>query len=438
MKTFLRQHRVVAILGLLALALPGRADWTRFRGPNGGGQLAGAKPPVEWSDTRNVRWKTPLPGPGTSSPIVVGNRVFVTAWTGYGAGNGAGGALQRHLVCVDRLSGKVLWDRAVPGEAAVDRYEGFMQEHGYASQTPASDGERVYVYFGKAGALAFDLEGKQLWQVNLGTGANAKNWGSASSPVLHRNLVVINASEESHAVYALDQQTGKEVWKAPSGALEYVFGTPVLAGTADRPELVLAVPNELWALNPDTGKLRWYAQTGLPGNMAPSVVTAGDLVYAFGGFPRTGAVAVQTGGKGDVTATHVRWNTNNGSYVPTPVLSEGRLYFASDAGFAVCVDAATGAEVFKERLPGASATGRGGKPFYASAVLANGHVYAVSRRNGTFVFAAQPQFKLVAHNRLTDEGQFNGTPALHGDQIFLRSDRHLYCIAVGAGGAAGE
>lgn len=400
------------------------ADWPQFRGPNGSGVAPDAEPPTTWSDSKNLKWKTPLPGAGTSSPIVVGDKVFVTSWT-----DGQGARLQRQLVCVDRLTGKILWSKKVEGEAQPDRYDGYLREHGYASHTPASDGERVYVYFGRGGALAFDLEGAELWRVKLGDESNAKNWGSASSPILYQDSVTINASEESHAVYALDKQTGRELWKAEGGALAYVFGTPVMARESGHAELLLSMPDEIWALNPDNGKLRWYAESGLPGNIAPSMVAGDGVAFAFGGFPRLGAVAVKLGGKGDVTQSHIVWKSHNSTYVPTPVLHEGRLYFASDAGFATCLEPNTGQLVFKERLPGASATGRGGKPFYASAVLANGHVYAVSRQNGVFVIEAKPEFKLVAHNQLAgDNSDFNATPAISGRQLFLRSNQNLYCI----------
>lgn len=420
--------RILTLLACLLASETMSSDWPRFRGPNGTGISPDATPPTTWSDTQNVHWKTALPGAGTSSPIVVGDRVFLTCWTQDSAG-GTSASLVRQLVCLDRLTGKIRWSRSVPAETPADRYEGFLQEHGYASHTPASDGERVYVYFGRGGALAFDLEGRELWRASLGTEANAKNWGSASSPILYGDKVIINASEESHAIHALDRRTGRQIWKAEGDSLSYAFGTPVLSEAGGRVDLLMALPNELWALNPETGKLRWYAESGLPGNIAPSVVIGEGMAFAFGGFPRTGALAVKLGGKGDVTSSNVVWSGNNSSYVPTPVLHEGRLYFASDAGFAVCLDAKTGALVYKERLPGASASGRGGKPFYASAVLANGNIYAVSRRNGVFVFAAQPAFKLVAHNRLSgDDSDFNATPALAGRQLFLRSDRHLYCI----------
>jgi len=437
-----QHHRFAAVrsAGLLvafaALVIAVRAgaetEWTRFRGPNGSGVAIDAQPPTAWSDTQNVQWKTPLPGGGTSSPIVVGDRIFVTCYSGYGDGQRGGDIkqLQRELVCVNRANGKILWFSAVPAAQPEEYYDGFLTEHGYASHTPASDGERVYVFFGKSGAAAFDLTGRKLWQTSLGTDSNQKHWGSASSPILYKNFVIINASEEGHAIVALDKMTGKEAWRATGDALQYSFGTPVLVEDAGRTDLVFSVPGELWGLNPDTGKLRWFVETGLPGNIAPSVIAGNGMIFAFGGFPQLGAIAVRTGGKGDVTATHIAWSSHNSSYIPTPVLHEGRLYVVSDAGFANCLDAKTGALIYKERLPGASAVGRG-KPFYASPVLANGAVFAVSRRAGAYVIAAQPEFKLLGQNRLSgDDGDFNATPALAGRQLFLRSNRNLYCIAL--------
>lgn len=418
---------LMAMGGVLALVAQA-ADWPQFRGADGSGVARDAKPPTVWSDVQNLKWRTPLPGGGTSSPILVGGRVFVTCWSG-GEGTNEGSALKRYLVCLDRDTGKILWTKSIEGEKQADRYDGFLQEHGFASHTPASDGERVYVYFGRGGALAFDLTGRELWHTSLGSESNEKGWGSASSPVVYNQFVIINASEESHAIYALDKTTGKQAWKAEGGALSYVFGTPVLARTVERTELLLNAPDELWSMNPDTGKLRWYVETGLPGNIAPSVVLGDNTAYAFGGFPKLGAIAVKLGGKGNVTSTNIVWKGSSSTYVPTPVFHEGRIYFASDAGFAVCLDAKWGTQLYKERLPGASATGRGGKPFYASAVLANGCVYATSRQNGVFVFAATPEFKLIAHNLLPgDDSDFNATPALADRQIFLRSNRNLYCL----------
>jgi len=402
------------------------ADWPRFRGPNGSGIAADAKPPTTWSDTKNLKWKTALPGAGASSPIVCGERVFVTCYSGETP------KLQRHLVCVNRRDGKTLWSKTVPAAQGEDEMGGRIGEHGYASHTPVTDGERVYVFFGKSGVFAFDFNGTQLWQTGVGTGSNQKQWGSAASLMLYKNLVIVTASEESHSIRALDSKTGREVWKAEGSQLNNVFGTPVLVENEGRTDLVIAVPDELWGLNPDTGKLRWFAQTGLRGNITPGVVAAGGIICACGGFPQLGAVAFRAGGKGDVTKTHLLWSGSTSTYVPTPVLHQGHLYFVSDSGLATCLNAKTGEVVFKERLPGVSGSGRGGKPFYASTLLANGCLYAVSRRQGTFVIAAKPQFEFIAQNALAgDDSEFNATPAIVGNQLLLRSNRFLYSVENG-------
>ncbi len=424
--------RLVAVLGILCLSLS--ADWPAFRGSDGSGVSREAAPPTEWGESRNRLWTTPLPGGGASSPIVVGDRVFVTSWTP----SSGEAPLRRHLVCLDRESGRILWDKAVDAESNPDRYDGFLQEHGYASSTPACDGERVYVFFGRRGVLAFDLAGRELWQADVGAGSNAKGWGSASSPILVGEVLVVSASEESHAVYGFDRKTGRQLWKAEGAPLSNVFGTPAVASVGGRIEVLVSAPEELWALNPENGRLRWYAQTGLPGNIAPSVVVGEGMAFAFGGFPKLGAVAVTLGGKGEVTSSNRVWSSNNSTYIPTPVYHQGRLHVVSDAGFATCLDAGTGALLYKERLPGAAAAGRGGKPFYAAAVLAGGQVYAVSRRNGVFVFPATPEFRLTARNTLPgDDSDFNAAPAISGGRIYLRSNRYLYCLGT-APARAGE
>ncbi len=431
---------VFAILSLLLAAEAFAADWPRFRGADGSGIARDATPPSTWNDTENVKWKTALPGPGSSSPIVWHDRVFVTCYSGYGdGGNGAMTALKRHLVCLDRATGKVLWNKAVAAELPEDSYSGFLTEHGYASSTPATDGERVYVFFGKTGVLAFDFAGQELWRTNVGKESGNRRWGSGASLLLHGDKVIVNASEESQSIRALDKATGKEVWKSDSSSLELCYGTPALVPAGDHTDLVLAVSGELWGMNPDTGKLRWFAGTNVSGNVSPSIVAADGAIYVNGGFPQLGATAIRGGGQGDVTATNVLWQSQYGSYVPSPIVSGGQLFVANDQGFAVCLNAKSGELIFKERLPGASASGGGGKPFYASAVLANGLVYAVSRQNGTFVFEAKPQFKLVAQNKLAgDSSRFNATPALADRQLFLRSDRVLYCLEAAQPGNGGK
>ena len=192
-------------------------------------------------------------------------------------------------------------------------------------------------------------------------------------------------------------------------------------------DLVVAVPQEIWGLNPETGKLRWYAAHGLTGNVSPSLVQGGDVGYIFGGFPSTRSVAVKLGGKGDTTADAVLWDSNTSSYVPTPIYKDGYLYVVNDQGFATCIDAKTGDDVYRERVIMGSRGG--GKPFYASPVLVGDKLICMSRRNGAFIIEAKPEFKLVGTNVLeSDDSYFHGTPAVSRDRLFLRSDRAVYCI----------
>lgn len=419
------------LLAALATSASAAADWTGFRGPDGSGMAAAdARPPTTWSEAQNVRWKADLPGPGSSSPVVLGARIFVTCYSGYGEGGGSPAELKRHLLCFDRATGRKLWEVIVPAVLPEDPFQGYLTEHGYASSTPATDGERVYVFFGKSGAFAFDLAGKQLWQADLGRQSSNRRWGSASSPVLYRDVVILNASEESRSVRALDRRTGREVWRAEDRALELSYGTPTLVPVGnDRVEVALAIPGLLWGLDPATGQRLWTAETGIGGNVAPTAIAAAGVVYATGGYPRLGTAAVRAGGSGDVTSTHRAWTSAQASYVPSPVAYQGRLYFVSDQGLAFCLATASGEVVYKERLPDVTNPPRGGKPFYASPVLADGRLYAVSRRNGTYVLAAGPEYKLLAQNRLAgDDSDFSATPAIVGREIYLRSNRALYRI----------
>ncbi|HYF37115.1 MAG TPA: PQQ-binding-like beta-propeller repeat protein [Prosthecobacter sp.] len=422
-----------AILLFLALPLFLQAgDWPRFLGPTGAAEVVEAKIPLTWSDTQNVAWKFAMPGPGSSSPIVVGNKVLVSCWSGYGDKSDADdmSKLQRHLVCLNLADGGEIWDTAVPATAPEDPFQGMITEHGYATSTPASDGERIYAFFGKSGAYAFDMDGKQLWHTPLGTESGGRRWGSGGSPILYKDTVIVNATDESRALYALDKKTGKQVWKASGGLLDMAYGTPSIMEANGRTDLVFALAEEVWGMNPDTGKLRWYALHQLPGNVSPCLVQDGNVAYLFGGFPTQGSVAVKLGGQDDVTATNVLWSSRTSSYVPTPILHEGHLYVVNDQGFAICMEAKTGKDVYRERVI-ESGGGRGrGKPFYASPVLIGDRLHCVSRKGGVYVIAAKPVYEKLAHNVLdSDSSQFNGTPAVANDRLILRSDWGVYCIA---------
>ncbi|MGI9244728.1 MAG: PQQ-binding-like beta-propeller repeat protein [Verrucomicrobiales bacterium] len=404
-------------------------DWTRFRGENGQG-ISADKVPIEWSAEKNLKWKLELPGMGSSSAVIAGGKVFVTCFSGVGGDSTDTTKLVRHLVCADLKTGKVLWERKVANKQKEDPYGGFLKEHGYASNTPVVHDGKVYAFFGKSGLHAFDLDGKPLWDKNLGTGSTRRKWGSAASPIVVGDTLVVSAAEEDLTVYGLDLASGKEKWKAEGDALEMAYGTPVVMDSGEgRTDIVLPVPGEIWGMNPANGKLRWFAETEITGNVSPSPVLGGGTVYVFGGYPRTARTAVQVdGAKGEIPADRLLWDEKDSSYVPTPVLVDGHLYWASDSGYACCAEAESGDLIFKERL-NAQASGSRGKPFYAAAVVSDGKVICVSRWGGCFVFEAKPEFKLLAHNKLDgDDSQFHGTPAISDGQLLLRSDKFLYCI----------
>lgn len=425
--------------GLTSLTSAG--DWPRFRGPNGSGISTDSQAtPVEWSPDKNVRWKTPLPGAGVSSPIVVGDRIFVTCYSGYGANFGKIENLKRHLVCVDRTSGKILWQKSVDAVLPEDSYSGMgIPAHGYASHTPASDGNRVYVFFGKSGVLAYDFDGKELWQTSVGTESDPHRWGSASSPILYKDKVIVTASAESESLVALDSETGKEVWREEASGLANVWGTPLLVQVDDeRTDLVLGVPYEIWGFNPDSGKLRWYSGIPAGDQYSSSVVAVQDVVYSIEGRGG-GSAAVRAGGKGDVTKSHTIWSGSDSSRFGTPVIYEGRLYFFSGS-VAGCNDAKTGKKIFQGRLAGGSSSGGdgGGRGFgrggggsdYSSPVIADGKVYYVQSSGNCFVLKAGDKFEQLAVNSVTtDRESFGATPAFSNGEFFLRSDKRLYCVS---------
>ena len=406
------------------------AEWPQFRGPGGAG-VGESSVPATWSDTQHLRWTTPLPGPGSSSPIVQGDHVFVTCYSGVGgAGERTAGPakLVRHLLCVQKADGVVLWQRDLTAELPEDAYEGFLTEHGYASSTPVTDaGGTVFAFFGKSGVVAFDTSGEKLWQTDVGKESSNRRWGSAASLVLQGDNVIVNAAEESQSIRALDRKTGRQVWKSEAASLELAYGTPGLVSLEDgSQELVIAVPDEVWGMDPASGKLLWHAETALAGNVSPSVVVNGTTIYVFGGFRSSGSLAIRAGGRGDVTRSHVLWTSRNSSYVATPLLHEGHLYWIDDRGQAFCANAATGELVYRERVDGMA---QGGRPVYASPVLSAGRLYVVSRWSGTFVLPAAPRYEILAQNRFeSDDSDFSGTPAISDGEIFLRSGQFLYCV----------
>lgn len=411
---------VVPLLCVSVVAAANPTDWSQFRGPGGLGVSSDKGLPITWSETENVAWKIELPGAGTSSPILVGNRIFLTCYSGFGIPNESGGSiddLKRHVVCLNRADGKTLWTRDV--KSVLPEQERIREDHGYASNTPVADAERLFVFFGKSGVLAFDHSGKQLWQADVGSKLNG--WGSAASLVLSGDLVIVNASIESESLVALNKKTGKEVWRAEG--IKESWNTPLLVSLpAGKTELVVAIFGKILGFDPATGEQLWSCATDIGWYMVPSLVAENGVVYCIGGRSG-GALAVKLGGRGDVTNSHRIWTGRKGSNVSSPIFHQGHLYWMNDnLGIAYCADGKTGEIIYEERVTGAGQT-------YASPVLADGKIYQVSRNGRAFVLAAKPSFELLATNTLGDRRSiFNTPPVVSGSRIYLRSNQFLYCL----------
>ena len=414
---------VITFVAVLGWPRAQAADWPRFRGADGNAASAEGDLPEKWSETEGVVWKTPLPGAGSSSPIVWGDRIFLTCYRGYGVSQREPGEmkkLERLVVALDRQTGKIVWEKAVSAKQPEDEFQGYIADHGYATSTPATDGERVYVFFGKSGVLAFDMEGNPLWQADVGNGSAQMGWGSGASLLLTGDNVIVNAAAEDKALVALDKKTGKQKWKTPADNFAGCWGTPLLIDLpGGKQEIVLSVPYEIWGFHPETGALNWYCDGITERGICTSVVTKDGVVYAVGG--RTGgAVAVRAGGKDDVNKTHLLWRSQVGVYVSSPVIVGDHLYFAND--FAHCLSLKNGETVYKERLP------RSGQ-VYASLTAGDGKLYCTTRTSGTLVLATGPKYKMLASNKLSDDKDFfNASPVIHNGQLLLRSNKFLYCI----------
>jgi outer membrane protein assembly factor BamB len=411
--------RPLAALAVFLAAAGGTAqDWPAFRGPDGTGASPAAAL-LMWGPSKNVVWKTDLPGAGTSAPVVVGNRVFVTCYSGYAPGqpreNQAG--LKLHVVSLDRVTGKVQWSRDIAPK--LPESDNTRDGHGYASATPAADATRLYTFFGKTGVIAFDHAGQELWRADVGSRLNPAGWGSAASVVLAAGKVIVNASIESDSLVALDPATGKEAWRL--GGVKEAWNTPAVANHGGRTELVMASFGKLFAVDPATGRELWRAATDIPWYMVPSVVVNDGVAYALGGRPG-GGLAVKLGGSGDVTRTHRLWTSKKGTNVPSPVYHDGHLYWMHDnQGMAFCADAKTGRVVYEERV------GRG-DGVYGSPVLAGGRIYYPGRSGTMYVVAAKPAFELLASNTFGERGDYLSSPAVAGGRLYLRTNRSVCCV----------
>lgn len=412
---------LAATAGLAAAAAA--EEWPEWRGPRRDGTSQETGLPVKWSETENVAWKTPIPGKGHSSPVVWGDKVFVTT--------AEPKELRRILLCLDARDGKLLWSRDV----LVAPLERINSLNSYASSTPATDGRNVFVAFqdrDKMFVASYDFDGNKLWEQRPGRFFAAH--GFCSSPLLHGDLVILNGDQDSRPkapayIVALDKATGEQRWLAPrpNGVRSYV--PPVIIEAAGRKQLVLSGSQCVAAYEPDTGKQLWLVD-GPTEQMAASLVMTQGILFVTGGYPTLHLMGIRPDGAGNVTKSHVVWheakNPKAVSYVPSPLACKDWFFVASDGvvgggSHLSCLEAKTGKVLWMEKL---------GRHQSASPVLAEGLIYLPDDDGITHVVRAGPQFELVARNPIGD--QCFASFAVSRGRIFIRSLRSLWCIGGGA------
>jgi outer membrane protein assembly factor BamB len=414
---------IVGLSWLLAILVSATAadeldQWGHWRGPLGNGVAPRAAPPTAFSAAENVRWKTEIPGRGSSSPIVWGDRVFVTTAVPV---EGKAGELDFRIICVDRASGAVVWGRsaiqAVP-------HEGTHETNGYASASPCTDGTRVYAHFGSRGLHCFSMDGTPVWQRQFGQMQTRHAFGEGSSPTLAGDLILVPWDHEGPSkLYALEKATGQPVWEAPRAG-PTCWATPLVArDAAGRRQVVMNGEDLASGYDLETGKELWRCagQTVRP---CASAVAADGIAYVGSGFRGSFMGAFDLAGRGDLAASpQLLWTIKKDTPdVASPLLSGDRLYFYKEkTGLLTCVEAKSGRVVYPAtRVPGVSKT-------YASPVAAGGHVYLTDRSGTITVIEDAPTLKVVTTNDL-GEG-VDATPAPVGRELFVRGERHLFCLS---------
>ncbi len=436
---------IISLLSVFALSTSAvvkdkeSSNWPQWRGPESMGISPEKDVPTEWSASKNVKWKTPIPGRGHSQPIVWGKRVFLTTALEGEVVPGAKavphmadgketkhpdsvGANRKHtfkVMSLDRDTGKVLWEQtAWEGTPYDDRH----RKSSYAAPTPATDGKMVYTYFGTEGLYAHDFNGKLVWKYMPGKIATA-GMGTGTSPVLHENFVILQCDEEDGAnsfIVALDKKTGKEVWKMPR-KVQISWSSPVLIKTAKRTELVTSGNEAIIAYDPATGKELWRTR-GVESNAIPNPVATGDMVIVSAGYPAKIAMALRLGASGEVKDSDVVWKFTKGTaYVPSPILYGEYLYLMSDRGIITCLNAKTGAVVYEGGRVPIPAT------FTASPVAFDNKILLTSEDGDTFIIKAGPKHEILGTNSL-DEPVY-ASPAIADGKIFIRGEKNLYCIS---------
>ena len=416
-------------------------DWPQFRGPDSSGVAAGDRLPDRWSQTDNVLWKAEVPGRAWSSPIVAGNRVFLTTVTTQGKMPVAKKGLyffgeqkqppkdtyRWYVMCFDLDNGKELWRRLA--------HEGVPKnpvhiKNSYASETPVTDGERLYVYFGNVGIYCYDLDGKLLWSKPVEPVRTRYNWGSAASPILYGDrLFIVNDNEDQSYLVALDKHTGEQIWRVDRDEKSN-WATPFIWKNELRTELVTPGTKRVRSYDLD-GRLLWEFG-GMSSITIPTPLARFGLLYVCSGYVgdrKRPIFAIRPGGKGDISLkpgeksnAHIAWFLpRSGPYNPSPIIYGDYLYVLYDRGMLACYDARTGKEIYGRKRLDPSA-----RAFTASPWAYDGKIFCLSEDGDTFVVRAGPQFEVIGKNPLGE--MCMATPAISRGRLLIRTDRHLYCI----------
>jgi outer membrane protein assembly factor BamB len=414
---------LASLIGLVAVPAVAE-DWPRFRGPSGQGISIEKGLPLKWSASENVAWKTPIPGEGWSSPIVCGDRVFLTTAREKGAAC--------HVLCVEKTGGKILWDVKV-FDQETSRKE---VRNSYATPTPVTDGRRVYAVFGGGGIAALDFEGKPAW-INRENRYYSRH-GMGVSPILWKDLLILpfdwsrEASGEEERVgwqkpwdqsfvLGIDKETGKEQWRARRGMSRIAHVTPIVLEIDGKEQLISPAGDVVQGFDPKTGGRLWTVRSQGEG-VVPSPAAGLGLLFTASGFDGTSLRAVKLGGaKDDATSTHVAWEQKqNVPAVPSLLFSKPHLFALRDNGLASCMDARTGKVVWQQRV---------GKNFSASPVLAEGRIYLLGDSGETAVIEAAAEYREIARNKIADgEGPVQASMAVSEGRLFIRTTANLWCI----------
>jgi outer membrane protein assembly factor BamB len=411
-------------------------DWARWRGPNNDGMARGDAP-VQWSDSNNIAWRAPVPGRGHSSPVLWGEKIFITTAVPLGditpqesgssggrrgAGGGAGAGVEHKfvLMCLDRNNGKVFWERTAATETP---HEGYHGRYGsFASNTPVTDGKLVYAFFGSRGMYAYDLDGKLMWKKDFPPMRMRLGFGEGVAPVLDDNTLYLKFDQEDNSyLVALDKNNGKELWRVEREEVSS-WSPPLVVTHEGRKQIVVSASSKVRSYDARTGELIWEA-SGLGSNVIPAPVTMDGVVYVMSGHREPNLLAIRLGGKGDLTGTDsILWTNNRGNaYTGSPVLHEGKLYFVTDSGMITSLNAATGEAYYRQqRLPNPY-------NFKASPVGANGKLYLATEEGDVVVVKMGEKYEVLAVNTLKDQS-FIATPAIAGGDIYLRGQNTLFCI----------